>query len=315
MAHHQAVASIYVKTRGAWTAVPLPAELRTGVAYHYTTAAGLLGIVANDEVWASSALSLNDLSEVTYGMEVFAEAVDGRTDPPSGRLRQLLDDEKFSPLRESAYFFSATEQQDSLGQWIGYAGNQGYALGFDMSVTLRPRRRDGAEPVSVGAMAPEVSGLMSTFGWYRVIYDRGQQLDAVRQLLDFCAAEGLMGDESHGDTHALAFFGALLPQFKHPAFADEREVRFIAARTDEAVEDYRSGPFGIVPYARIVGANSDTEGAWSSTGGDKLPLARIVTGPSNADMRDLLTATTRRLLESTGYGGVEVTSSDAPYRF
>src|SRR5438067_11862582 len=43
--------------------------------YHYTSAAGLQGMVENQRLWASAAYYMNDLSEIDYGLQLVSERV------------------------------------------------------------------------------------------------------------------------------------------------------------------------------------------------------------------------------------------------
>ena len=65
----------------------LPAAL-----YHYTTSAGLLGIIESNGIYLTDARFLNDSSEITYGRSLFLERLNHfveRNGSPYGR--PLLD--------------------------------------------------------------------------------------------------------------------------------------------------------------------------------------------------------------------------------
>jgi hypothetical protein len=126
------------------------------VLHHYTTAAGLMGIIGSQRVWGTNARFLNDPSEVRYALKVISEAVAEREKPylvarsaePAlervpdilARLmgarepkievwaKQLL--EIFDQQRE-IYVASFCEDGDLLSQWRGYAAaGGGYAIGI-----------------------------------------------------------------------------------------------------------------------------------------------------------------------------------------
>lgn len=307
------MAQMHINVGGRWVPVPLPSELRRGVVFHYTGPDGLVGIVENHEVWASSALALNDLSEMTYGLDVLREAAVGRRDAPGRTLTAMLDRDLLSDLRNTAYFFSASSMDDSLNQWLGYGGRQGYAIGFHASGRLAQKRRDEAEEPPESRPLAGAHPLMGANGWYRVVYDRAKQLVIVSRLLDFCASNGLLADPG-GASHGRMIFGQLLPQFKHRAFRDEREARFIVSAVPEADESYRAGKYGVVPFVRLIATEKGEHGS-APQRGLRLPLASVTTGPVNADERQSVLAATSRLLESAGYIAVDVRPSEAPYRF
>jgi len=47
--------------------VPRARYVASGTVWHYTTGLGLIGIVENSELWASSFAALNDLEELSCG--------------------------------------------------------------------------------------------------------------------------------------------------------------------------------------------------------------------------------------------------------
>jgi hypothetical protein len=48
-----------------------PAPESRETVWHYTNAAGLLGILRSNVLWATDAFFLNDAAEVTYGIDLF----------------------------------------------------------------------------------------------------------------------------------------------------------------------------------------------------------------------------------------------------
>ncbi len=303
-----------IRLSGNWVKVPTPDSIRGEVVYHYTAPSGLLGILNSDELWASSAIALNDLSEMTYGLDVLREAAANRADAPSELLHALVDKDAFAPLRDSANVLCASTNGDSLNQWISYAGRQGYAIGIRTEGRLAKRLRDGQETTAPPSRATD-GALLGMNAWYRVVYDRSDQVRIVSGLLDFCVEHELLRDGSlPHTTHAIAIFGVLITQFKHKAFKDEREVRFITGRSDEAEEEFRAGPYGIVPYTRLL-ATGENEYDSTRPTGMKLPLASVTIGPTNEDERALVVQSTERLLAAKGYENVRVETSSAPYRY
>lgn len=308
------MAKMYMFLDDEWTRVPVPDEIHGEVVHHYTNPSGLLGILSHDELWASSAIALNDLSEMTYGLDVLREATEDREDAPSKLLHDLVEAGAFAPLRDSANVLCASTNGDSLNQWIGYAGRQGYAIGIRTEGRLTKRLRDGQEKPGQPNM-PTDGALLGMNAWYRVIYDRADQIRLVNELLDFCIKHELLKDGSPTHTtHAITIFGILITQFKHRAFEDEREVRFITGRSDEAEEEFRAGTHGVVPYTRLIAAEKNEHDSAHPTG-LKLPLASVTIGPTNEDERELVIQSTKRLLAAKGYGTVDVETSSAPYRY
>lgn len=250
---------------------------------------------------------------MTYGLDVLRETAAGRRDAPGRTLSAMVDAGMLSDLRSTAYFLSASSLDDSLNQWLGYGGRQGYAIGFRASGRLAQRRRDGSEMSPESSPLVGVHPLMGANGWFRVVYDRGKQVSIVSRLLDLCSARGLMGDVN-APLRGRMMFGQLLPQFKHRAFRDEREVRFIVSAVPDADEAFRPGKYGVVPFVRLIAAQKGEYGS-APHSGLRLPIASVTLGPVNADERQSMLSATSRLLEGARYEGVDVRPSEAPYRF
>lgn len=110
------------------------------VVYHYTTAAGLLGILRTHSLYASSADSMNDYPEGKHVLDQLQKAL------PNMRHRlpvdvSALDAQAVQLQREPhGYVFSASTKNDDLSQWRHY-GTSGFAIGLhtDMPLGVWPR--------------------------------------------------------------------------------------------------------------------------------------------------------------------------------
>jgi Protein of unknown function (DUF2971) len=125
------------------------------VLYHYTTAAGLMGIIASQRLWATNARFLNDPSEIRYALKMISDTVaerekaylEARSAEPTLAVPDLAGIilgvgapkieiwakdllEVFHHQRE-VYVTSFCEDGDLLSQWRGYASaGGGYAIGI-----------------------------------------------------------------------------------------------------------------------------------------------------------------------------------------
>src|SRR5215470_941549 len=87
--------------------------------FHYTTQAGLVGIVKSNLLWATNALYLNDSSELRYGLSVARKCLDetkGMSPVVTEFLRrgrQLLDFEAILPNHQF-YVCCFSEEPDLL---------------------------------------------------------------------------------------------------------------------------------------------------------------------------------------------------------
>ena len=100
--------------------------------YHYTTAAGLKGIIKSKSFWASDYRFLSDATEFRYGLDIFEhifEAIPAPTFPLDAidRIKHLrLATEDFS-----VFIAAFSKQPDLLSQWRGYNDARGYSIGIN----------------------------------------------------------------------------------------------------------------------------------------------------------------------------------------
>lgn len=289
-----------IASNGGLVRVPHPVPVRDQTVFHYTNAAGLIGIVQSHTLWASSVLALNDLSEMRYGIEVIAEAISGRSGQASGNLREMLEREDFAGLARDSYVISASADGDSLSQWVGYAGNLGYAIeldtGGDIERVDKMQITSGQPIEALGGLFPGASDW-----WYPVMYGHDQQLTKVNEILDVLEGHGFVDP-----AYLYHPIGVCIATFKNRAFASEREVRFISGRSSDGRDKFRPGRYGVVPYAEVSRPKDQDK---------HLPIKSVVIGPLNSDERPSAEAIVRALLDTNGYHQAEVRSSSVPYRF
>jgi hypothetical protein len=274
------------------------------VLYHYTDAAGFLGIVQSNELWASHAGFLNDSTELIYVREVLREVLDEFEEDEASEAasefgRQLM--EELESLSYDVYVACFCENGDLLSQWRGYppAGG-GYSIG------VSGRRLIQTEPPR------------------RVIYDRDEQRSVIRRLLG--AIKETLAEFSSADRATLAGFkqritGQALYSltecsfcFKHPAFEEEREWRVVVLiHRDSAPGDgaraslFRATHTGLLPYTSIRLAE---RGLPTS----ERAISEVVIGPGRHP--DLAAKAAERLLKSAGHpnAGSMVQHSAVPLR-
>jgi len=264
--------------------------------FHYTTAAGLLGIVRSNRLWASDLLYMNDSTEVEYGrqliIDVAAEVAGEAKCPMAQMLCKSISTVLYPVGMVGGGFYAACfcEEGDLLSQWRGYSGGVGgYALGF--------RVRDLQH---VRASTPERQFVLRP-----VVYDPTQQRDLIRKFLlevDGALAElldrGLA--EREQDVHGIAYVTIqrqmleCMLTMKNPAFTEEREWRLIHSRSGfgrepEATVDYRPTRSFIVPYVALditpmgpeLFDHIQSEHQADVQAHNRVPLSTVIVGPSS----------------------------------
>jgi hypothetical protein len=234
------------------------------VLHHYTTADGLLGILAKKVIYATGAPFMNDYSEVLYGITMaknFAMAEIKKTNQLFEynllhMLSGLLDNIEQSHAELEIYITCFCEKRDLLSQWRGYGANGGYSL-------------DPRPDESFQLTAPTHQHFV------KILYDRELQEKLVNSYIlrhaaafreafeldkGFSLALRLDGTPHPavvemnrivtalvGDLLNLAFF------FKSPTFEEESEWRLLTHRTPDSTEPlkFRSARGLICPYLEI----------------------------------------------------------------
>jgi len=207
------------------------------VLYHYTTAAGLEGIVRERKLRATNFSFMNDPSEVQHGRELVETELTERLGHASGSeetfLQFVVANFNVEMLAE-IYVCCFTRLKDDLSQWRAYgaAATERYSIGF------ASRELEYAAT----KQQPHV-----TFTY--VDYDAAAQVDRIADLLDRAVAfirsrsssKRYLSDLGAATASRLA---GLVPALKMKAYKSEREWRIIIwARpgVDKPTYDARRG--------------------------------------------------------------------------
>ena len=133
--------------------------------YHYTGAAGLLGIITSQQLWFTNYLHLNDPSELRYGVGIarrlLLEAGESCADDLIGLFtttaeRLCRNENLAGPF--DFYIASFSRDRNDLGQWRSYADDgQGFVLGLaphlfhvDENIDRKPHENVLIMPVVYG---------------------------------------------------------------------------------------------------------------------------------------------------------------------
>jgi len=291
-------------------AVLLPARVPDTL-YHYTTQAGLIGIIRDDEIWATHTQYLNDRREYIHALELVRNEIKDRRTGATGQEEKAALDEMIAAVKADVQSInvcvcSFSEDGDSLSQWRAYGGSTaGFAIGFHGEFLAAKAKNENAFLVPC-------------------IYQSEQQQAIVKRFIDIVFEEILAhrdvkeaDDEfffwRHGG-NLLPYLHRLAPVIKDQSFKDEREWRIISRPLMCTLErfSYRQGKSTIVPYYRFPLSKTVEE-----VGQPR--LRKVVIGPtpnpplSSMSVGSLLAS--RRLASNLTPGGpVLVKESTIPYR-
>lgn len=269
--------------------------------YHYTDLNGLKGIIESDALWATNINFLNDKNEYIHGFKCFKNTIEYLSDEINGLpvkhlLKQAIEnhiDIFKSPdnfKSKHVYSISFCREFDQLSQWRGYGNNQGVCLEFDEDELIKGIDSDGL-----------------TFLYNDVIYTSETSTvevnDKIKKHFETItqSTPGLF-DSFMNFIRLNSLVSSNIPFFKNAGFAEEKEFRFVFSPLLKFHHvNFRVGVYGLIPYLEM-----------KMKDGEKLPLKRIVIGPSKD--RDLLKAGIYMFLESNGHAGVSIDFSSVPYR-
>jgi hypothetical protein len=107
------------------------------IIYHYTNAAGLIGIIENKVIWATNVWFMNDTGEATFGWDQIQAFLRGKS--PSSEAEESVisatltfgDSFGANPSFPDSYIACFTENANDLSQWRAYGGTSGFSIGFD----------------------------------------------------------------------------------------------------------------------------------------------------------------------------------------
>jgi hypothetical protein len=252
-----------------------------------------MGIVETGQLWASNASFLNDRRELIHGLEASIEAVQELATEAYQSWKKVLDD-AVQELRAGqipdTFVACFCRREDALGQWRGYCGaEQGVAIVFDaakLSRILKPYR---------ARLMKVIYGTVTAGKKMRREIERElDELDGIEELIGRSTTQERRGD-------ALSLLSRLIPRFKHNAFVDEQEWRYVVQRGDRSPDvRFRRKDNVIVPYVEL-GSNET-----------KLPIKRVLVGPGKEP--ELTRKSIEMLLGHFGYDGVRVRVSKVPFR-
>jgi hypothetical protein len=212
--------------------------------FHYTTAAGLLGILDTSALWATDLRFLNDAQEAVYARDLFVEAMrsldNPALEPEFAGYKDLVARELNSP-NFPVYVTCFCESGDLLNQWRAYGSDHGYAIEVKADALKTAVQQIAGE-------SPEAS-----LSLMQVRYGRDAATDVVSTAMRNMSEDTNLGHYGvHAHFMALRLT-AMLAGVKHPGFQEEQEWRVVAAFEWEApkIVRFRSTPMAIVPYIEI----------------------------------------------------------------
>jgi len=201
------------------------------ILYHYTSGAGLFGILDSKQLHCSHQKFLNDPTEQSYFDELVKETIKG-----DEKLDVIFDSfsspnsttyDKFFPPEQ--YIFSCCKNPDSLSMWNHYGKGNGYNIGLDIETLVKRKvERDLLTRVEM-----VYDRKLQKEAIHALIVKHEDNLDRFNVLLNkLDTTQGTEQDFVFHDLNQLIVdfnteLYELKIQFKHEAYQEEEEVRII----------------------------------------------------------------------------------------
>lgn len=253
-----------------------PCHMNTDNLYHYTDAAGLLGILGNPnaapEIWMTQIQFMNDSAEWRHAFDLLCARIKRHLHHTHPAVKIVI--EKYAShdcYSEPRFFvFSLSEQGDLLSQWRGYTPNGGYSLGFSRKSLEDLVGRHDFKLIKCVYTDLEKEGLIDN-----EIFAVLSELEGGTIHLDSedVARQGHDGSLAYAVWNLLTSrVYQLAPYFKHSSFREEQEWRIVGAvpaGVGDPRERYRTRGNLIIPYCALPLPESKTE----------YPVKEIIYGP------------------------------------
>lgn len=271
--------------------------------YHYCRPESFLAIVTSRCMWFSAFYTLNDVYERGWGYSIFEKASETLNEETGSKfIGKIFEPVIAGYLHTMLMIGCFSLDPDVLSQWRAYADDgRGFAIGFSPKLMKIP-----AKPL-------------------RVLYDQAAQVqELVGNLKHVYEVEKASGFNYSDEFRSHLFhMGLDLCAYKHPAFREEREIRFVhccgmiseegskklmplgargpdGERLSEPLDiHFRMRDGVLVPYVIIDYSNK----------GAVTPIKEIVLGPQNENAKSNI----EFFLGSIGMPEVTVRQSEAPY--
>jgi hypothetical protein len=212
------------------------------ILFHYTSSAGMIGIISHEQIWLTSIHYLNDSREFSIACncltkQISKAASDGRIAKDySNYLLRITED--YSNV--VVYVMSFCENGDLLSLWRGYCpSGPGYAVGFDTNFLILLAERQ-----------TKTGDLMRL---EKCVYETAQHDLMADEIINRVVTSypDLHGREDLIRNSYAAEMVLFAPLIKDPSFAEEKEWRLCVhpKTTDKIV--FRAGKSFLIPYLEI----------------------------------------------------------------
>lgn len=290
--------------------------------WHYTTLAGLEGIVSSGTVWATEAHHTTDPNEFVHARAVGTaylgriEPIDESTAYAIQKGQQVLghafDEGVLSQGKVEIFVASFSSSENLESQWDNYAdGSRGVSIAFDMrqirppheigcAVTFAPclyvqEEKEGLVGAALDHFIQRVAKLHRDTGSHAWAVDRLNEWanEHTGQQLDIGAVKAWNDQYIHAQLHSSMTYSAfdllrVASHCKDPSFSPEHEWRLSLPHT--------KGKAFKGMEIQYRGSQYDTPYLAHNLFSEKLPITQVLAGPLCEDIAQI-----QELLDKHGY--------------
>ncbi|MFM6966366.1 MAG: DUF2971 domain-containing protein [Rhodoluna sp.] len=261
--------------------------------YHYTSSAGLQGILSNKNILLTERRFMNDVSESLLGKEIILSIINSRIKSSNdSKIRNFYEKllKSFISPAQNNFIFSLSDKGDDLTQWRSYASDgEGFAIAFDVA-------------------AIKNRSATNEFGFGKILYNRSSYVSKINNAIDsFVSMYDELNDEDSVKwipeivLECDATIDAIACAYKHSSFRSEREWRINRYPDEESEIRIRESKNKLIPNIAI------------NLGHEEHPIGikRIGIGPGFKDPS--IRYAVEILCKNAGLS-VEIYNADTPYR-
>jgi hypothetical protein len=272
--------------------------------YHYSSLAGVLGIVSSGELRASDIRYMNDSAELRHTLDILRNYITERVIAGSDNpilLNELLEWLSHRIVSGPMVFGASFRANGNLlSQWRGYSSHgKGVSLGFNPAQIQACARRQQFQVGKCVYDPVEQRALMEQL--VNVLEARAAELESPTATGSRRRSWQRLFEEIEGDLLRIA---AIL---KHPSFEEEQEWRIVSpvlSRNENSRIQFREGASMLVPYYAF-----DLSSAENKT----LVLDHVYLGPtSNIELS--MTSLELFLAQRNVTPSLGISYCDIPYR-
>jgi hypothetical protein len=284
--------------------------METGYLYHYTTQAGLMGILESNCLWATHYKFLNDYTEMTFAKDELTKAlVNTLNEEDTKRFHEVYGYIQEYEIYTTSFCKSPNdeyiEKNGLLSQWRGYGSDGGFAILFD-----KVKIEDLIEKEN--QLDKHDDGKKARFIIDKVIYSHNNDLYLNRMKTHI---DNLSSQLKKPDQIGLLITSFLkcIGFYKSEGFKEENEYRILASlgRKNSTVKN-RKFLNKEKPYIELFDKNKlDKCNNPDRSENEPLPIKGIIVGPHKD--KEMRAARLRVQLAILNRGDIPVTISETPF--